>query len=283
MCQILAKPSGQPRASKTRQKFQLGKLKKEGKKVTTKTKRNNGEKNNKGEIRGDEGYPQSNVLQEGWARCIYSLRGSLFLLPLRRSLFGLFLLLLGLATRVGRITAGRNVTLLTILLLALTTSATARFRWAAFRVWSAAGTTAASTARPGTLPLLDLFRFLLVFVYQSECKFIQNRNDVRTAKKGQKKEKAIVPICLSSFLLDFVLSPWRTSVLEGFISSFFSLSSLLFFSSFSLRLCFLSLSFSLARLRLSLSRLSSLRSFWIKQTSDTFPLFLKAVNQICLH
>jgi hypothetical protein len=65
MCQILAKPSGQPRASKTRQKFQLGKLKREGKKVTTKTKRNNGEKNNKGEIRGDEGYPQSNVLQEG--------------------------------------------------------------------------------------------------------------------------------------------------------------------------------------------------------------------------
>lgn len=61
-------------------------------------------------------------------RAVYSLRRSLFLLPLRRSLFGLFLLLLGLATRVGRITAGRNVTLLTILLLALTTSSTARFR-----------------------------------------------------------------------------------------------------------------------------------------------------------
>jgi len=61
-------------------------------------------------------------------RAVYSLRGSLFLLPLRRSLFRLFLLLLGLATRVGRITAGRDVTLLTVLLLALTTSATSRFR-----------------------------------------------------------------------------------------------------------------------------------------------------------
>lgn len=120
------------------------------------------------------------------------------------------------------------------------------------------------------LVLLDQerFRFLIFSDFslslsawekKIEWKFIQNILKTESMRRPTNEIKKI-PICFSSFLLDFVLSPWRTS-LEGFTSSFFSLSSLFFFSSFSFRLCFFSLSFSFVRLRLSLSRLSSLRSF----------------------